>query len=540
MRTAGSLRNAFLLLVACSASVGACNLITGVNDLQLEDDLGGGANGGTAGSSGDGGTRPSTGGAGGTGGASTTTGSAGAAGTMTTNLPVDASGVTITQIAIYQGVKETLMMNGQAADDGVPIVAGRDALVRVWLNTDSNYDGQPVTAHFYIKGSDSIIYEGPVPANPDDGSLGSTLNFNVPGASITAGMQFGVDILQPFQPSKGANPGAHYPADGYAQTNTINVGASLKVVIVPIAYGADGSNRLPDTSPQMMQGYKDLFYAMYPAPAIDITVRSQPVQYNQQVASNGSGWDQLLGYLGEVRQQDNAAFDVYYYGAFSPAAGVGQYCGGGCVAGLGNIGGVNDSYSRAAIGLGFSDDGGAIAWETAVHEIGHTHGRYHSPCGGAAGADPNYPYQNAIIGKWGYNLVTQQLYEPNSYTDVMGYCQPIWVSDFTFNGFMQRIKAVNNANIVVPQDAMNLTYDRARVDMQGNVVWDTSIKMQYPPQAPEQVDLSVQTAAGAKTVKGHFYRYDHLPGGMLLWPQAGGPASAVAFTLDGAQKSASR
>src|SRR4029079_14363205 len=93
-----------------------------------------------------------------------------------------------------------------------------------------------------------------------------------------------------------------------------------------------------------------------------------------------------------------------------------------------------------------------IAWETSVHEIGHTHGRDHSPCGGAAGADPSYPYQGAIIGKWGYNLLTQQLYNPNNVTDVMGYCQPIWVSDFTFKGFFDRIKAVNNANIVFPPE----------------------------------------------------------------------------------------
>src|SRR5262249_51930818 len=162
--------------------------------------------------------------------------------------------------------------------------------------------------------------------------------------------------------------------------------------------------------------------------------------YNQQVANNGAGWDTLLSYLGQIRQQDNAPFDVYYYGAFAPAASAIQYCGGGGGAGLGNIAGAGDAFSRAASGRGFGDGGGqasGIAWETAVHEIGHTHGRYHSPCGGAAQPDPNYPYPNAIIGDWGYNLLTKQLYDPNQYTDVMGYCQPVWISDFTFKALLQ-------------------------------------------------------------------------------------------------------
>jgi Peptidase M66 len=399
-----------------------------------------------------------------------------------------------------------------------------------------------VTARFYIDGADPVETTTGVPANPDDSNLNSTINFQIPGAVIKPGMQFGVGLLQPTQDSKGPNPGAHYPAEGYASTNTQSAGATLKIVLVPIAYGGDGSNRLPDTSPAQLQGYKDLFYAMYPAPAIDLTVRDQPVQYNQGVSSNGSGWDQLLNFIGQVRANDNAPFEAYYYGIFSPSDSINQFCGGGCVAGLGNIGPVSDEYSRHAIGLGFGGGGQAteITLETAVHEIGHTHGRYHSPCGGAAGADPQYPYQGAIIGTWGYNLVTQQLYGPNNFTDVMGYCQPIWVSDYTFKAFFDRVKGVNNANLIFPPELMDLTYDRARVDAKGHVHWDSSIKLKHPPQALDNVDVTVHTGKSVQVVKAQLYTYDHLPGGTLLWPQAGAPASSVTFKWEGATKTISR
>src|SRR5262245_3961706 len=58
---------------------------------------------------------------------------------------VDASGVYVNQIAVYQGVKIVLMENGVPGPGTVPIVAGRDALMRVWVTTDpATYNGQTV------------------------------------------------------------------------------------------------------------------------------------------------------------------------------------------------------------------------------------------------------------------------------------------------------------------------------------------------------------------------------------------------------------
>jgi hypothetical protein len=546
MRSTGTLRKAFPLLVASSAALGACNLLTGIEDLELQGE-GSGEPSGPSGQSGDAGSRPVGGdsgnsGAGGAGGSvNPVGGDAGAGGSTVMNPFADASGVTITQIAIYQGVKVQLMKDGQLGVPKAPVVAGREALVRLWVTTDGNYNGKPVTARFNINGADPVETTTTVPANPDDPDLNSTINLKIPGASIQPGMQYSVGLLQPSEDSKGPNPGARYPGEGFAPTDTQSAGKTLKIVLVPIAYGADGSNRLPDTSPAQLQGYKDLFYAMYPAPEIDLTVRD-PVQYNQGISANGNGWEQLLGYIGQVRANDNAPYEAYYYGVFSPGQSFNEFCAGGCVAGLGNIGPVSDDYSRHAIGLGFGGGGqpSEITWETAVHEIGHTHGRYHSPCGGAAGADPQYPHDGALLGEWGYNLVTQQLYGPDNFTDVMGYCQPIWVSDYTFNAFFQRIKGVNNANKVFPQEVMDLTYDRARIDGKGDVHWDSSLHLKYPPQALEQVDLTVQTGKIAQVVKAQLYTYDHLPGGMLVWPQSGAPASSVTFQWEGATKTISR
>ena len=68
------------------------------------------------------------------------------------------------------------------------------------------------------------------------------------------------------------------------------------------------------------------------------------------------------------------------------------------------------------------------------HELGHSHGRLHSPCG-VSDPDWNYPYPNADIGVWGHDLRTDEFYPPTR-KDMMSYCPNpdrslAWISDST-------------------------------------------------------------------------------------------------------------
>jgi predicted small secreted protein len=513
------------LLLAAAMPLAACNSLTGVDDLVV--------GGGPLGSGGD----SSSAASGGVGGAGSTSDVGVGVGVTTgTGIPmpptgVPAQGVSITEIAVYQGVKADVMKNGATVTSKVPIVANRDALFRVFTKVDGTYDKSPVTGLLYLGDSTMPIKVSRVASASTDGSLNTTFNFDVPAASMAPGLQFRVELQQPPAHSSGMNTGATYPAMGSAPLNVQSTGKSLRIKIVPIKYGGDGSGRLPDTSPTQIQAYKDEFYKIYPIAAADITVRAA-FPWNSSVDPNGNGWGELLDAIGNLRQQDGASPDLYYFGAFSPSQNEGQYCGGGCVAGLGMIGSPGDSYSRAAIGLGF---GGSISTETAVHEIGHNHGRQHSPCGGAQGVDPGYPYPNAAIGVWGYDLLTKQLQDPNQATDLMGYCQPIWVSDYTYEAFFARVKQVNNAKIIYPVELLDRTYDRARVDGEGNLTWMREITLHEPPMAEEKA-ITVQSASGPESVQAQFYPYDHLPGGVLVWPQGQAPAAGIQMMHDGVVK----
>ena len=136
---------------------------------------------GSVGCSSDGGStdNQAAGGQGGSAGSAATGGMAGGGGSGTT--AQTAQGVSIQEVAIYQGVKRSLMVGGQAVDSDVPLVAGRDALVRVFYATDSGYSGGEITARLHLPGEDGTFeVKGPLLAASTDAD--SQYDAEFPGA----------------------------------------------------------------------------------------------------------------------------------------------------------------------------------------------------------------------------------------------------------------------------------------------------------------------------------------------------------------------
>jgi hypothetical protein len=48
----------------------------------------------------------------------------------------------------------------------------------------------------------------------------------------------------------------------------------------------------------------------------------------------------------------------------------------------------------------------------------------------------NYPYAGASIGTYGFDVAAQTIYSPASTFDLMSYCAPRWLSDYTYVGVM--------------------------------------------------------------------------------------------------------
>lgn len=456
---------------------------------------------------------------------------------------VGAAGVTITRVDVLQGPRRTVWENGQNTG-GVPIVAGRPALVRVYFATDASYDGGPVTARLTPAVGDAqdiTAGAGLGGFAPVEEDASTTFNFDLTGDQVGETFAFNVVL--------GQDHGSQNPAAVLAYSAPVeSQRRTLRVKIVPFAYNNDGSGRLPDTSAEVVENFRRTFMAMYPVSNVEITVHD-PVAYSGKISSDGNDWQGVGFQLSNLRGNEvGSNSDVYYYGMFNPAASFFSYCGSGCVLGLtlanNDPPDTGNGFLRLALGVGypaikgtgFTYDGPHL---TAAHEIGHAHGRLHAPCAPGnqiTGIDSGYPYQGAKLGVWGWHLEDKELLDPSTHTDIMGYCAKQFVSDYQYSKLDARIQRVST-----PALLGTLDYDVIGIDGAGHLTWGGEYK-----SAEVLTGRVVQVEATSdegevRHVEGQYFAYDHIGGGWLLVPKAARQVHVRAtFMLDGATLDARR
>lgn len=442
-----------------------------------------------------------------------------------------AQGLAITEIAMNQGVKVSIIKDGAAvAKTNAPIVAGRKGLLRVYVTPATSWDGREITCELRIaSGSRPLVLltdkKSPRAKSTDD-VLTSTFNFEITGENLRVDASFTVALID--AKAEKAKPtgdnAALFPKDGAPQPMGLVPTGKLKVVIVPVQYDADSSHRLPDISTTQVTTYRNMMLKRYPASDVEVTVH-EPYPWSTAIGANGSGFSSILNAMVKLRQTDNVGADTYYYGAFTPTSSFGSFCQGGCVTGLSGVGDdPRDSFLRASVGVGFT---GSDTASTMSHELGHAHGRNHAPCGGANGVDPSFPHSGGGIGVWGYDIVDKTLISPLKGKDFMGYCQPGWVSDYTYSALHERIAILAGAKSS-SGPAVAASYRMVAVGADGEIASVQSITLDEEPQG-ESRPLTYLAGNGAAIGAGvaKFYRYDHLEGGFYVVPEGGVTVSAV-------------
>ncbi len=356
----------------------------------------------------------------------------------------EARDVSITRVALYQGVELDLYRDGSvqaSSERAVDVVQERKALVRVFVEPEPGFSAREMSARFFADNAGQVeVYhqKRSVSGASTQNSLNSTFVMELPAIALGESTNYWVELVECGVLPMGTVGTVRVPAGTTTAPLEARETGPIKVVFVPVRH----DSRVPDTSEQTIAAYAAEVQSMYPTSRVETSVAAA-LTSNQ----SGVGVDlgSILNLVTQRRELDGPAADVYYYGLIDPASSFNSYCSGGCTTGVGwvtALSGWGAVSHRVAVGIGFGTRGAG----TFAHELGHNHGRNHAPCGGAAGADSSYPYSGALIGSWGYDFLTGSLIDPSQYRDFMSYCGPEWVSDYSFQAYIERIAGVNGVS----------------------------------------------------------------------------------------------
>jgi hypothetical protein len=429
--------------------------------------------------------------------------------------------ISIDEIAVYQGVKVDLVAKGVPVPYyNAPVVARRAGIVRVFVQVakGSHWKARKLDAEFHLfqpNGEQVTTSSVSIATTSDPEAIETTFVFPL-AADTLAGknhLPYYVILRDPKMAALGDDMASvRYPADG--SNDSLQVDASpgvVKLHIVPVRYDFDGSQRVPSTDTNTLNGIKAEVMDLYPARDVSIDVGA-PLPWPNEIGPDGTGWDTVLQGVLDQRAKDGPTSEVYYVGMFVPAHSFGAYCGGGCILGLAPVAGPTDSDQLGTAVVSF---GGFTEEETVAHEVGHTMGRQHSPCGGPQGIDPKYPYPDGTVGVQGYRLSDDSLMPAYS-ADVMSYCPPEWISDYTYKALATRMSYVNtHIQAKLPQ---SMHYTRISLAPDGTPKSVRDVVQHYPVSG-EPVAVTYEGVTST-TEQAHYFKYDHLPGGYVIAPTA--------------------
>lgn len=308
----------------------------------------------------------------------------------------------------------------QTYGNAVPLVAGRNGLLRVFVRATATNSAQPAVRVRFYNGPvllNTITIPAPsasVPQAVTEGTLNSSWNAALAGSLLQPGISMLLDVDPGDTVAESDEGDNAWPASGTPQALNVRALSALGVRFVPVTQSANG------LTGNVSEGNKATWLSpmarMFPAAAIDADIHATYTTSVPALQSGGGNWSSLLSEINALRVAEGSSRN--YYGV------------------------VKVSYTSGVAGLGYIGVPAAIGWdhlpsgsEVMAHELGHNFARYHAPCGGPAGVDSLYPYSGGVIGAYGYDIVAGTLKPPTQF-DLMSYCDPSWISDYNYTAIL--------------------------------------------------------------------------------------------------------
>ena len=342
------------------------------------------------------------------------------------------SGATNLDIAALYLVQAVQQLDGR-----VPLVADRGAVARVFLR--GNRTGlAAATVRVRILQGATVLGTFTATATPtltvDEACCSA--NIVIPSSAIRTGISVLADVDPDNTVAEANEADNSYPLSGIALALPVVTVPPFTIRLIPVQQNRNGPLAAGAAS------LFDMLRSIMPMSTINAVVR-QPLVIDYVIGSQSfDDWIRLVRDVEIVRQTEGGA--AYYYGLVRTRGTSG-------VLGL-----ANGIPARSAIGVDEgSDFGAAEAKLTFAHEMGHTLSLRHSPCGGAAGPEPTYPFPDGSTGVYGMDTFNGNAIKLPNAKDVMTYCPNQWISAFNFRKVMDFRQAnPNGAGLLAPTNVL--------------------------------------------------------------------------------------
>lgn len=442
-------------------------------------------------------------------------------------------GLEITSIEVSQSVVQPIYAAGEVVNPatyGVPLVPKRHMWVRALYDTPPDWQVRRLTARLHLELPDGteLVYDdresekGSPPyvtgtSSPTD--LLTGFYWRLDPDDVIPGLRYSVSVVEalPADDIPAATGKTQWPRDDNTSLPVQSDRAALSLYLVGVRYDVPGCSTdtsvLPEAEVEAIRSGFEVWSAIETNSVTIDTSLSVDVSSPTDVIS-------LLEVVGPIRAMYADIPDAFFMILLDDCSVVPD--------GILGVAPVNadppvmgDAAMRYGAGLWNPNDVRESV-NTAVHEIGHSQGAQHAPCGGAASPDPLYPHENATLGARGLDPLTAMFYEPQAYTDFMSYCRPYWISDYRFNknyNVLRMLTAWAGGNAPSPVTPPGYTGAvlTGVVQPGGESRWWIN-NNPTPPQASRTGELRVElrTAAGAFELATDARPLPDIPGARLV------------------------
>lgn len=368
--------------------------------------------------------------------------------------PPPSTGIQIVDVTIDQGVRVPIVQHGNyltPSQRSVDVLRDRPAALRAFYLLEEGFEPRTIYAVLTVQlGGETLEVEALQTAFPEPdcegqvqmdcryGSSVGSFNFRVPEQFMQPGVEFKIETFE-ASPGYEDEPTAaipHYPWEGgMQQIGVEDTYLKMRVVMVPVYHDVGNQcEPAPDLSEPYGMDYdgNELTVAEYMALQLKAANPVDEVEIIERASVSWSGSltnGSLLGALADLRAQDNAPPEQYYYAVAVPCQGYPDF------SGIAYLGGPSKNASSSRVGWGvWYANKGQVA-ETFVHEVGHQQGREHIHCAGTeANTDPSYPNNDGDTDSFGTHVFRNPMDTHGlDDHDYMTYCESTWVSEWGWN-----------------------------------------------------------------------------------------------------------